>query len=259
MNLPMSWLSDYTDITGVTPKEYADKITMSGSKVEGVTSLGADIDKVVVGKVLSCEAHPDSDHLHVCMVDVGDAEPIQIVCGAPNVAEGQKVPVALNGSTLPGDVKIKKGKLRGVMSHGMICSADELGIESSRLGYEPEYGILVLPEDAVIGSAIKDLYGLNENVVEFEITSNRPDCFSIIGLARETAATFKKPFNVPEPKFEEKNGDIKDMLSVEISDKDKCKRYCARIVKTVKIAPSPKWMRERLEACGVRAINNIVE
>lgn len=259
MDLPMSWLSDYTDITGVTPKEYSDKMTMSGSKVEGVENLGKDIDKVVVGKVLECEMHPDSDHLHVCMVDVGEGEPIQIVCGAPNVAVGQKVPVALNGATLPGGVKIKKGKLRGVMSNGMICSHDELGIEPSRLGYEPEYGILVLDENAEIGSDVKDLFGLNENVVEFEITSNRPDCFSIIGLARETAATFKKPFNVPTPKVKEVGSDINDMLSVEILDKDKCKRYCARAVKNVKIGPSPKWMRERLEACGVRAINNIVD
>ncbi len=259
MDLPMSWLSDYTDISGVTPKEYSDKMTMSGSKVEGVENLGKDIDKVVVGKVLECEMHPDSDHLHVCMVDVGEGEPIQIVCGAPNVAVGQKVPVALNGAILPGGIKIKKGKLRGVMSNGMICSHDELGIEPSRLGYEPEYGILVLDENAEIGSDVKDLFGLNENVVEFEITSNRPDCFSIIGLARETAATFKKSFNVPTPKVTEAGGDINDMLSVEILDKDKCKRYCARAVKNVKIGPSPKWMRERLEACGVRAINNIVD
>lgn len=259
MDLPMSWLSDYTDITGVTPKEYSDKMTMSGSKVEGVENLGKDIDKVVVGKVLECEMHPDSDHLHVCMVDVGEGEPIQIVCGAPNVAVGQKVPVALNGAILPEGIKIKKGKLRGVMSNGMICSHDELGIEPSRLGYEPEYGILVLDENAEIGSDVKDLFGLNENVVEFEITSNRPDCFSIIGLARETAATFKKPFNVPTPKVKEVGGDINDMLSVEILDKDKCKRYCARAVKNVKIGPSPEWMRERLEACGVRAINNIVD
>lgn len=259
MKLPMSWLSDYTDIAGVSPKEYADKITMSGSKVEGVENLGADIDKVVVGKVVSCEMHPDSDHLHVCMVDVGGDEPTQIVCGAPNVAAGQKVPVALNGAMLPGGVKIKKGKLRGVMSNGMICSHEELGIEPSRLGYEPEYGILVLPEDAEIGSDVKELYGLNENVVEFEITSNRPDCFSIIGLARETAATFKKLFNIPEVKVNEAGGDINDMIAVEILDKDKCKRYNARVVKNVKIEPSPKWMRERLEACGVRAINNIVD
>ena len=259
MNLPMSWLSDYTDITGVSPKEYADKMTMSGSKVEGVENLGAEIDKVVVGKVLTCEMHPDSDHLHVCNVDVGEEEPIQIVCGAPNVAVGQKVPVALNGAVLPGGVKIKKGKLRGVMSNGMICSHEEMGIEPSRLGYEPEYGILVLPEEAEIGSDVKELYGLNENVVEFEITSNRPDCFSIIGLARETAATFKKDFTIPEIKITENGGNINDMVAVEILDKDKCKRYCARVVKNVKIGPSPDWMRHRLEACGVRAINNIVD
>ena len=145
------------------------------------------------------------------------------------------------------------------MSNGMICSHDELGIEPSRLGYEPEYGILVLDETSEIGSDVKDLFGLNENVVEFEITSNRPDCFSIIGLARETAATFKKPFNVPAPTFNETDGDINDMISVSISDPEKCMRYCARAVKNVKIGPSPKWMRERLEACGVRAINNIVD
>lgn len=259
MKLPMSWLSDYTDMEGITPKEYADKLTMSGSKVEGVENLGADIDKVVVGRVLTCEMHPDSDHLHVCTVDVGGAEPIQIVCGAPNVAAGQKVPVALNGAALPGGIKIKKGKLRGVVSNGMICSHEELGIDASRLGYEPEYGILVLPEDAETGSDVKELFGLDENVVEFEITSNRPDCFSIIGLARETAATFKRPFRLPEVNINETGGDINDMLSVEILDKDKCKRYNARIVKNVKIGSSPKWMRERLEACGVRAINNIVD
>ncbi len=259
MKLPMSWLSDYTDIGGIDPKSYADRLTMTGSKVEGVENLGADIDKVVVGQVLTCEMHPDSDHLHVCTVDVGEGEPIQIVCGAPNVAAGQKVPVALNGASLPGGVKIKKGKLRGVLSNGMICSADELGIENSRLGYEPEYGILVLPDDAEIGGDVKDLFGLNENVVEFEITSNRPDCFSIIGLARETAASFKKPFSVHKPTFTEAGGDINDMIGIEIIDKDKCKRYSSRVVKNVKIAPSPKWMRERLEACGVRAINNIVD
>lgn len=259
MKLPMSWLSDFTDITGVTPKEYADKMTMTGSKVEGVEDLGAEIDKVVVGKVLSCEDHPDSDHLHVCMVDVGGEEPLQIVCGAPNVAAGQKVPVALHGSTLPGGVKIKKGKMRGVVSNGMICAHDEMGIEPSRLGYEPEYGILVLPEDAELGSEVKKLFGLDEQVVEFEITSNRPDCFSIIGLARETAVSFNKSFTIPEIKFTENGEDVNDYVKVAIEDKDKCKRYCARVVKNVKIEPSPKWMRERLEACGVRAINNIVD
>ncbi|MFQ7292751.1 MAG: phenylalanine--tRNA ligase subunit beta [Monoglobales bacterium] len=259
MKLPMSWLSDYTDIEGISPKEYADKLTMTGSKVEGVEYLGAELDKVVAGKVLSCEMHPDSDHLHVCMVDVGEEEPLQIVCGAPNVAEGQMVPVALNGAVLPGGVKIKKGKLRGVVSNGMICSHEEMGISESLLGYEPEYGILVLPDDVKPGTDVKDLYGLNENVVEFEITSNRPDCFSIIGLARETAVSFKKSFKIPEVTFHETSDKITDKLSIDVQDKDKCLRYTSRMIKNVKIGPSPKWMRERLEACGIRSINNMVD
>ena len=259
MKLPMSWLSDYTDIEGISPKEYADKLTMTGSKVEGVEYLGAELDKVVAGKVLSCEMHPDSDHLHVCMVDVGEGEPLQIVCGAPNVADGQMVPVALNGAVLPGGVKIKKGKLRGVVSNGMICSHEEMGISESLLGYEPEYGILVLPDDVKPGTDVKDLYGLNENVVEFEITSNRPDCFSIIGLARETAVSFKKSFKIPEVTFHETSDKITDKLSIDVQDKDKCLRYTSRMIKNVKIGPSPKWMRERLEACGIRPINNMVD
>lgn len=259
MKLPMSWLGDYTDISGVTPQQYADKLTMTGSKVEGVDYLGKDIDKVVTGKVIECEPHPDSDHLSVCKVDAGTGELLQIVCGAPNVKAGVIAPVALNGAILPGGVKIKKGKLRGVESNGMLCSHDELGISESLLGYEPEYGILLLPEDTEIGVDIKDIFGLNENVVEFEITSNRPDCFSIIGLARETAVSFNKPFKIPEIKFNETKENINDTLSIEVQDKDKCLRYCSRLIKNVKIGPSPKWMRERLEACGVRAINNIVD
>lgn len=255
----MSWLSDYMDAEGITPKEYADRLTMTGSKVEGVENLGSEIDKVVAGRVLTCEDHPDSDHLHVCTVDAGTGEELQIVCGAPNVKAGITVPVALHGSTLPGGVKIKKGKLRGVVSNGMICSHDELGISEGLLGYEPEYGILILPDDIKPGTDIKDVFGLNENVVEFEITSNRPDCFSIIGLARESALTFGREFSVPKPEFTEAQDNIADHLSVEVLDKDKCLRYCARMVKNVKIGPSPAWMRERLHACGVRSINNIVD
>ena len=259
MKLPMSWLSDYMDAEGITPKEYADRLTMTGSKVEGVENLGSEIDKVVAGRVLTCEDHPDSDHLHVCTVDAGTGEELQIVCGAPNVKAGITVPVALHGSTLPGGVKIKKGKLRGVVSNGMICSHDELGISEGLLGYEPEYGILILPDDIKPGTDIKDVFGLNENVVEFEITSNRPDCFSIIGLARESALTFGREFSVPKPEFTEAQDNIADHLSVEVLDKDKCLRYCARMVKNVKIGPSPAWMREHLHACGVRSINNIVD
>ena len=257
MNLPMSWLNDYMDID-VTPKEYSDRLTMTGSKVEGWENMGESVQNVVAGKVLTCEDHPDSDHLHVCTVDAGTGEILQIVCGAPNVKAGIIVPVALVGAVLP-DGKIKKGKLRGVESYGMLCSHDELGITEDMLGYEPEYGILILPDDIKIGTDIKDIFGMNETVVEFEITSNRPDCFSIIGLARETAASFNKKFTIPEVKFNENSENIADTISVDVQDKDKCKRYCARMVKNVKIGPSPSWMQERLRACGVRPINNIVD
>lgn len=257
MNLPMSWLKDYMDID-VEPKEYSDKMTMSGSKVEGWENAGDSVQNVVTGRVLTCEDHPDSDHLHVCTVDAGTGEILQIVCGAPNVKAGVIAPVALVGAVLPGG-KIKKGKLRGVESCGMLCSHDELGITEDMLGYEPEYGILILPQDTEIGVNITDLFGMNENVVEFEITSNRPDCFSIIGLARESAATFGKKFTIPEVKFTENSENIADTVSVEVLDKDKCKRYCARMVKNVKIAPSPSWMQHRLRSCGVRPINNIVD
>lgn len=257
MNLPMSWLNDYMDIN-VTPKEYSDRMTMSGSKVEGFENMGENVQNVVAGKVLTCEDHPDSDHLHVCTVDAGTGEILQIVCGAPNVKAGIIVPTALVGATLP-DGKIKKGKLRGVESFGMLCSHDELGITEDMLGYEPEYGILILPDDTPVGKDIRDIFGMNETVVEFEITSNRPDCFSIIGLARETAATFDKKFTIPEVKFTEGGENIADTISVDVLDKDKCQRYCARMVKNVKIGPSPSWMQERLRACGVRPINNIVD
>ena len=253
----MSWLNDYMDID-VTPKEYSDRLTMTGSKVEGYESMGDNVENVVTGKVLTCEDHPDSDHLHVCTVDAGTGEILQIVCGAPNVKAGIIVPVALVGAVLPGG-KIKKGKLRGVESCGMLCSHDELGITEDMLGYEPEYGILILPDDTPIGKDIRDIFGMNETVVEFEITSNRPDCFSIIGLARETAASFDKKFTIPEVKFTENSENIADTVGVEVLDKDKCKRYCARMVKNVKIGPSPSWMQERLRACGVRPINNIVD
>ena len=205
MKVPMSWFNDYTDMSGITPKQYAHELTMSGSKVEGVENAGDSLQKVVTGRVLTCVDHPDSDHLHICTVDAGTGEELQIVCGAPKVKPDIIVPVALDGSCLPGDIKIKKGKLRGVESNGMLCSHDELGISTADLGYEPEYGILILPKDTPIGIEIKDYFGLNEDVVEFEITSNRPDCFSVIGLARETAATFKRPFNLHKTEYKENN------------------------------------------------------
>lgn len=258
MKVPMSWFNDYTDINGVTPKEYNDALTMTGSKVETIENMGESIKNVVTGKILEITEHPDSDHMVICKVDVGE-EVLQIVTGAPNVKVGQIVPVAKNDSYLPGGVHIKTGKLRGVESCGMLCSHEELGLTESDLSWEPEYGILILPEDTAVGVDIKDIFGLNEDVVEFEITSNRPDCFSVIGLARETAATFKKPFAVKTPSFTENSENINDTLSVTVENPDKCLRYCARMVKNVKIAPSPAWLARRLKASGIRPINNIVD
>lgn len=254
----MSWFNDYTDISGISAKEYNEAMTMTGSKVETIENMGAEIQNVVTGKILEITDHPDSDHMVICKVDVKD-EVLQIVTGAPNVKVGQIVPVAKNDSYLPGGVHIKKGKLRGVESCGMLCSHEELGLTEAELSWKPEYGILILPEDTEIGIDIKDVFGLNEDVVEFEITSNRPDCFSVIGLARETAATFKKPFNVKKPSFHENGENIADTVSVTVENPDKCLRYCAKMVKNVKIGPSPAWMVHRLKAAGIRSINNIVD
>ena len=258
MKVPMSWFNDYTNVDGIGPREYAEALTLTGSKVETVENMGKDIQNVVCGKILEIEEHPDSDHMVICKVDVGD-EVLQIVTGAPNVKVGQIVPVAKNDSYLPGGVHIKTGKLRGVESYGMLCSHEELGLSESDLSWEPEYGILVLPEDTKIGMDIKDFFGLNEEVVEFEITSNRPDCFSVIGLARETAATFGKPFNVPTPTYKETSENIADTISVTVENPDKCLRYTAKMIKNVKIGPSPSWMVHRLKASGIRSINNIVD
>lgn len=258
MKVPMSWFSDYTDISGISAKEYANAVTMTGSKVENIENLGSEIQNVVTGRILSVKPHEDSDHLVICQVDVGD-ETLQIVTGAPNVKEGQIVPVAKHQSTLPGGVHIKKGKLRGVESFGMMCSHDELGLTAADLGYEPEYGILILPEDTEVGIDIRDCFGLNEDVIEYEITSNRPDCFSVIGLARETAVTFNKPFNIKKPCYTDKGDDISNHISVEVKNEKQCLRYTAKMIKNVKIAPSPKWMVQRLRASGVRSINNIVD
>lgn len=254
MNLPLSWLKDYMNTDGISNAEYMHAMTMSGSIVEGIENPAAEIKNVVVGKILSVEKHPDADKLVVCQVDVGEEAPIQIVTGASNVFEGAYVPVAKHKSTLPGGVKITKGKLRGVESYGMMCSTDELAMSDERAT-----GILILPDDMKIGEDIVTALDLDENVAEFEITSNRPDCMSIIGLARETAATFKRPINIPIPLAEGNSEDVSDMASVEIQNPDLCSRFVARAVKNVKIAPSPEWMQKRLKACGIRAINNVVD
>lgn len=258
MNLSMKWLSDYVTLD-TTVKEFCAAMTMSGSKVEVATEEGSEIKNVVVGKLLSVVPHENSDHLVVCQVDVGQEQPIQIVTGAPNVKAGDIVPVALCGAELPNGVKIKKGKLRGVESNGMLCSLGELGLTVHDFPYAIADGIFIIQEDCQIGQDIHEAIGLNDTSVEFEITSNRPDCLSVTGLAREAAATYHVPLNLKKPTFQGIDGNIQDALQVEIQNKEKCPRYAAGIVKNVKIAPSPRWMRERLRASGVRPINNLVD
>lgn len=258
MNLSMKWLNDYVK-ADMPIKDYCHALTMSGSKVECYEIEGKEISNVVVGKLLSVVPHENSDHLVVCQVEVGKDAPIQIVTGASNVNAGDIVPVALDGSTLPGGIKIKKGKLRGVESNGMLCSLGELGLDKRDFPYAIEDGIFIMQEDCEIGQDIKSAIGLDDTSVEFEITSNRPDCLSVIGLARETAATYDLPLNVKAPEFKGVDGDVNDFLKVDIINTEKCQRYCAGIVKNVKIEPSPRWMRERLRASGVRPINNFVD
>ena len=258
MKLSREWLGEYTTI-GAPDKEYCDAMTMSGSKVEGWEVTGSGIERVVVGRVVSMERHTNSDHMWVCRIDVGGERELQIVTGAQNVSVGDLVPVALDGSTLPGGKEIHTGKLRGELSEGMLCSLGELGLEQRDFPYAIEDGIFILEEDCVPGDDIRAVCGLNDSVVEFEITNNRPDCLSVRGLARESACTFRTPLTLAEPTVRGGHGDIHEKLSVEIKDAELCPRYTARMVKNIKIAPSPKWMRRRLRASGVRPINNIVD
>ncbi|MDE6591700.1 MAG: phenylalanine--tRNA ligase subunit beta [Oscillospiraceae bacterium] len=267
MDLSMRWLSDYVNVETLSIKEFCHGLTMSGSKVETYKEEGSEISRVVVGKILSVRPHEDSDHLVVCMVDVGESEPVQIVTGAPNIREenvGDLVPAALDGSTLPGGVKIKKGKLRGVASNGMLCSLGELGLTVHDFPYAIADGIFILNEEdcgktLVPGMDIREAIEFNDTTVEFEITSNRPDCMSVTGLARETAATFDIPLNIKEPVYKTCGGDVNEHLTVKIENEDLCSRYMAGVVRNVKIAPSPLWLRERLRASGVRPINNFVD
>lgn len=263
MDLSMKWLSDYVKVDEPI-KKFCYDMTMSGSKVERFDTEGEEISNVVVGKVLSVVPHEDSDHLVVCQVDVGKGEPIQIVTGAQNIHGGEVIPVALDGSTLPKGIKIKKGKLRGVESNGMLCSLGELGLTVHDFPYAIEDGIFVLQDEEgcepiKIGEDIRDAIGLNDTCVEFEITSNRPDCMSVIGLAREAGATFDVPVELKKPEYKGVDGDIDADLSVEVKNTELCTRYAAALVKNVKIGPSPRWMRERLRGCGVRPINNLVD
>lgn len=267
MNTPLSWIKAYVPDLDVTSQEYTDAMTLTGTKVEGFEELDADLDKIVVGQIEKIDRHPDADKLVICQVNIG-SEVTQILTGAPNVEVGQKVPVVLDGgrvagghdgSKTPGGIKIKKGKLRGVESNGMMCSIEELGSTRDMYPDAPENGIYILKDDAVVGSDAVELLGLHDSVFEYEITSNRVDCYSVIGIAREAAATFKKKFIPPVVEVKGNDDDVNKYIKVEVEDKDLCRRYCARVVKNVKIAPSPEWMQRRLAACGIRPINNLVD
>ena len=253
----MKWLADYVKVD-VPIKDYCHALTMSGSKVECYEEEGKSISKVVVGKILSKAQHENADALFVCQVDIGADAPVQIVTNAKNVKEGDLVPVALDGAVLP-EGKIKKCKMRGVESFGMFCGLDTLGLTAHDFPYADPEGVFVIEEDCELGQDIHSAIGLDDTSVEFEITSNRPDCLSVIGLARETAATYNLPLNVKAPEYKGVDGDVNELLKVDIINTEKCKRYCAGIVKNVKIGPSPRWMRERLRASGVRPINNFVD
>ncbi len=260
MNLSKKWLLDYVNLD-VTDKEFADEMTLSGSKVEAFEVEGAELKNIITGKIEALERHPDSDHMWICQVNVGQAENIQIVTGAQNLKVGDVVPVAMDNSVIHGGQKIKKGKLRGEESNGMLCSLGELGLTAHDFPYAIEDGIFVLGDDCdrTLGIDIREAIGLNDTVTEFEITSNRPDCLSIIGLAREAAATFKKPLELHTPAVKKGEGDVNELLSVTILNPERCYRYCGAVVKNVRVKPSPRWIRERLRACGVRPINNIVD
>lgn len=267
MNTSLKWIKDLVPGLTCTPQEYMDAMTLSGSKVEGYGNMDQNLEKIVIGQVTKIERHPDADKLVICQVDIGDSS-TQIVTGAPNVTEGCKVPVVLDGGkvagghdgSLPdGGVKIKKGKLRGIESNGMMCSIEELGFTRDMFPLAPENGLYILPEDAPVGADAAAYLGLDDTVVEYEITSNRVDCFSVLGIAREAAATFRKAF-VPPVVTETGNGEnVNDYIKVSIQDTDLCTRYTARVVKNIKIAPSPEWMQRRLRAQGIRPINNIVD
>ncbi len=268
MNTSLSWIKALVPGLEVTEQEYMDAMTLSGSKVEGYKKLDADLDKIIVGQIKKIDRHPDADKLIICQVDIGTGEDLQIVTGAPNVSEGNKVPVVLDGGRVagghdgnltPGGIKIKKGKLRGVESFGMMCSIEELGSTREMYPEAPENGIYIFEDDVKVGSDAIELLGLRDSVFEYEITSNRVDCFSVLGLAREAAATFRKDFCPPEVTATGNDENVNDYIKVTVKDNDLCSRYTARVVKNIKLAPSPKWMQRRLAAQGIRPINNLVD
>ena len=267
MNTSLSWIKTYVPDLDVTAQEYTDAMTLTGTKVEGFTELDADLDKIVIGQIDKIEKHPDADKLIICQVNIG-TESVQIVTGAPNVKEGDKVPVVLDGGRVagghdgkmtPGGIKIKKGKLRGVESFGMMCSIEELGSTREMYPEATEYGIYIFPEDAVVGESAVKALGLDDVVFEYEITSNRVDCYGVLGIAREAAATFQKKFCPPIVEVKENDEKASDYVKVTVEDPELCPRYCARVVKNVKIGPSPKWMQRCLASNGIRPINNLVD
>ena len=267
MNTSLSWIKAYVPDLNVTEQEYTDAMTLSGTKVEGYEKMDADLDKIVVGQIEKIERHPDADKLVVCQVNIG-SEKIQIVTGAPNVEEGQKVPVVLDGgrvagghdgSLTKGGIEIKKGKLRGVESCGMMCSIEELGSTRDMYPEAPENGIYIFPDDVEVGADAVEVLGLRDAVFEYEVTSNRVDCFSVIGIAREAAATFGKSFYPPFVPETGNDEDASDYIKVEVRNQELCSRYCARVAKNIKIGPSPEWMQRRLASVGIRPINNLVD
>lgn len=268
MNTALSWIKAYVPDLDCTPQQYTDAMTLTGTKVEGYQCLDRNLEKIVVGQITKIERHPDADKLIVCQVDIG-TRTIQIVTGAPNVKEGDKVPVVLDGGKVAGGhdggplpengIKIKKGKLRGVESCGMMCSIEELGSSRDMYPDAPESGIYILPKDTPVGADAVEVLGLHDCVFEYEITSNRVDCYSVIGIAREAAATFGKPFCPPRSDCGGNEENASDYVQVEVQDTDLCSRYCARVVKNIKIGPSPEWMQRRLAASGIRPINNLVD
>ena len=267
MNTSLSWIKAYVPDLNVTEQEYTDAMTLSGTKVEGYEKMDADLDKIVVGQIEKIERHPDADKLVVCQVNIG-SEKIQIVTGAPNVEEGQKVPVVLDGgrvagghdgSLTKGGIEIKKGKLRGVESCGMMCSIEELGSTRDMYPEAPENGIYIFPDDVEVGADAVEVLGLHDAVFEYEVTSNRVDCFSVIGIAREAAATFGKSFYPPIVPETGNDEDASDYIKVEVRKQELCSRYCARVAKNIKIGPSPEWMQRRLASVGIRPINNLVD
>ena len=267
MNTALSWIKAYVPGLECTDREYFDKMTMSGTKVETFTRLDKNLEKIVVGQITSVEKHPDADKLVICQVNIG-TETIQIVTGAPNVVVGMKVPVVLDGGKVAGGhdggalpeegITIKAGKLRGVPSNGMMCSIEELGSSRNFYPEAPEEGLYVFDDSVEVGADAVEVLGLHDTVFEYEVTNNRVDCFSILGIAREVAATFRLPYNPPVVEVKNETGDVNDYISVDVQD-DLCTRYCAKVVKNIKIAPSPWWMQRRLAASGIRPINNLVD